>query len=59
MEEVKTVKTYIIRVEREEFLHCCVEAESEEQALEEYYNNDYELHWDDSETKSVVAEEMK
>jgi hypothetical protein len=52
------MKTYVIRVDREEFLHCYVEAESSEQAIEAYYNNDYELHWDDSETKSVVAEEV-
>lgn len=53
------MKTYMIRVDCVEYLHCYVEAESEGQALEAYYNNDYELHWDDSETKSVVAEEMK
>lgn len=59
MEEVKTMKTYMIRVDLTEYMHCYVEAESEEQALEEYYNNDYELHWDGSDTTKVEAEEVK
>lgn len=52
------MKTYMIRVDCVEYLHCYVEAESEGQALEEYYNNDYELHWDGSDTTKVEAEEV-
>ena len=54
------MKMYRINVDRSEQLHCYVEAESEAQALQIYYDQDLEcqLKWDDGETNSISAEEV-
>lgn len=55
------MKMYRIYVDRSEQLHCDVEAESKEQALQIYYDQDLEprLKWDDGDINSIHAEEVE
>lgn len=51
---------YRIEEDRTDYLYCYVEADTEDAAIEEYTNGDYdqELKWADSETTRLVAVEV-